>query len=119
MNLSRSLDGRTVHTPTCPLLGSRVPWLWALDKTPAQVRAGMEQGGSKPCRRCRPAQEDAPLKRRVRAVIPLPDDTRLAADVELTHRLGATVKDTSGREIGVITGTRSHPDGIEIEFEID
>lgn len=55
---------------------------------------------------------------RARAVYPLPEHTRLADGAEITFTLGAPVKDPAGNVIGTIIGTRSHPDGIEIEFEL-
>lgn len=58
------------------------------------------------------------MSRRMRAVLPMPDHTRIDPDAEITLTTGAPFKDSQGNVIGTITSVGTHPDGIEIEVEI-
>ena len=50
--LWRSSSGRMVHTMECR--HARRPWMWADDKTLAEVLSSVYAMGMRECRQCRP-----------------------------------------------------------------
>lgn len=52
--LSRTDRGRIIHTRDCRHAAAGQPWLWADDKTRAQVAAVVIALDYSPCRACKP-----------------------------------------------------------------
>lgn len=59
------------------------------------------------------------MSQRMRAIIPLDANTRLAPDAVIRFEKGAPFKDSDGKRIGTITSTSASENGIEIEVEIN